>query len=274
MKRIIGVGLALLLLAIVVLFASIDPLVKAAVERGASHATGVSTRVQSLDLTLLGGQLDMRDLVVANPAGEYQSPYFFQLNSLVLAVKPTSLLQSTVRIPRFIIDGAQLNLEHAGGKTNFGTILDHIKQLGGTGTAKPAPKTEKGKRFIIGELELKGISAQIALTRQLGERGQARATLPTIRMRDVGAKSGGITLQQLSALIVQKLLDGVKNSGILPAQLQQQLTRSLEQVRTLRGTIQEQTERAKEKVEERAKGAAEQEEKKLLEKGKELLPGR
>jgi hypothetical protein len=274
MKRFIGVALALVLLAIVVLFAAIDPLVKAAVERGASHATGVSTRVQSLDLALLAGQLDMRDLVVANPSGGYESPYFFQLDSLVLAVKPTSLLQPTVNIPRFVIDGAQLNLERAGGKANFTAILDHIKQLGGTGEAKPAPKAEKGKRFIIGDLELKGISAHVVLAKELKGRGQVRTTLPTIRLHDVGSKSGGVTLQQLATLIVQNLLDAVKKSGVLPAELQQQLTRSLEQIRNLRGTISEQTERAKEKVEERAKGAVEQEKKKLLEKGKQLLQGR
>lgn len=274
MKRIIGVGLALLLLVIVVLFASIDPLIKAAIEREASHATGASTRVQSLDLAILAGQLDMRNLVVENPSGEYETPYFFRLDSLDLAMKPTSLFQPTVRIPRIVIDGAQLNLERAGGMSNFGAILDHIKQLGGAEEAKPAPKAEKGKRFIVGDLELKGISARVVLAKELGERGQVRTTLPAIRLYNVGAKSGGVTLRQLATLIVQNLLDAVRKSGVLPPELQQQLTRSLEQIHNLRGTIREQTERAKEKVEERAKGTAEQEKKKLLEKGKELLQGK
>lgn len=270
MKRIISVGLALLLLAIVVVFASIDPLVKAAVERGTTHATGVSARVQSLDLALLAGQLDMRDLVVANPAGEYDSPYFFRLDSLVLAVKPASLLRPTVHIPRFVIDGAQLNLERAGGSTNFGMILDHIRQLG-AGEAKPAtPTGGKEKRFIIGELELRNISAQMVLAKSLGKRGGAHAMLPAIHLRDVGAKSGGVTLQQLAALIVRDLLDAVRKSGILPAELQQQITRSLDEIGSLRGISQ----RAKEATKERAGEAAEEEKQKLLEKGKKLLQGK
>ena len=72
MKKLLKIGLvivALLVIAAVIVYFSIDSIAKTAVEKGGTYAMGTPTTVDTVNVGLWSGQIGMNGLVIANPAG-------------------------------------------------------------------------------------------------------------------------------------------------------------------------------------------------------------
>ena len=65
-RIILGFALVIVLVIAAVLL-GIDSIAKSGVEKGASYALGVETKLESIDVRLLDGQIIMDDLNIANP---------------------------------------------------------------------------------------------------------------------------------------------------------------------------------------------------------------
>ena len=267
MKKFLIILTALIIVVVAGLYLGIDVIVKRAIEEGTGYATGVPTSVRRVDVGLASGQMDIGRLEVGNPPG-YESPYFLQLNALSLAVKPRTLLNPTIHVPTFTVEGAQVNVERAGRTSNLSAILENLQRFGdepGEGgqppaNGEPGPQT----RFIIDRLRINDVTARALLAQELGKDAAVEVSVPPITLQNIGADSGGVTVGQLAALITRELLTAVSRELELPADLEQQLQRHLEQVQDLEGT-------ARKEVEERAREELERNKKELLEKGRELL---
>ena len=95
MKRILR-GVALLLIAaLAIVFFSIDRIGGGLIERGASYALGVDTRVGFVRIGLLPGSIRVGSLTVANPQG-FESPHFVRIGSARLDVSLGTLREDTV----------------------------------------------------------------------------------------------------------------------------------------------------------------------------------
>jgi len=203
----------LLVVAVVVVFMSIDAIAKTAIERGSTYALGVQTTLDSADIGILSGEFRMKGLNVANPEG-FTSDTFFRLGEGFVAVSLGSLRQDTVELPTLALSGVQMNLEKKGGSSNFGVITDNLKRFESPagGSAKP------GKSFIIREIVITDINVTVDLLPIGGTLNRIEVPIEQVRLTDVG--NDGLTTAEMTALVIKAIMAAVvANAGDLPADL-------------------------------------------------------
>lgn len=184
-----------------------DQVARGVVERGSSQAFGTSVRVGWVRLGLMDASFAMKGYQVANP-GEFQSPFLFAIGDADLAVGYDGLGRDRVEAERLRIDGITLHLEMTGRGTNFGPVLQRLRELSGEAGGEAA-----GPRFVIRELELAGIEAHLDLP---GAKRTVAA--PPVRLQDVGGEDG-VWMSQLAAIVLGAVLEQVAASGQLPPEL-------------------------------------------------------
>lgn len=228
-KKLMMVVFALVLLLIgVVVFAfySIDSIAKRAIESGGTYALGVPTTLNSASVGILGGTFSMSGLNVANPPGYGTAP-FLSLGDGSVAVSLSSLREPTVRLPHLSLDNLSVSLEKKGGKANYAVILDNLSKLSSGSSAPKSGGDEK--KFVINELSLKNIKVGVDLVGGPGAIGNlTKVTIPIqeVKLENVGQTGSGVggsgvTLSQLSSIIVQAVLAAAaeKGNGILPTEI-------------------------------------------------------
>ena len=225
LKVLLGL-VVVLVVAVVCVFFFINSIVKTGIEAGGKYALGVPTTVNSVSVGL--GSFGMNGLNVANPTG-FNSPHFLELGDANVAVTLPSLMQDTIQVPTFSLDNLDVNLEKKNGATNYKVILDNLSKLKGDSKATQSQSADQGggKKLVISDVSLKNIKVHVNL---LGDGGtvsditKVNINLDEIKLQNVGKTDKGmtgVTVSQLSSIIVQAVLSAVadKGGGILPADL-------------------------------------------------------
>lgn len=303
-KRLFLLVVILVLLVIgglVAAIMSINSLAKKGIEAGGSYALGVPTTVQSVDIGLLSGQFSMAGLNVANAPG-FSAPSFLALDKGGVAVSLGSLNQDVVEVPSFTLDGIKVSLERKGDGGNYQKILDNLQKVtGGGGGAKPsepvpapAPSGGKEKRFIVRDLKITNVRVELDMLGVGGEVGavlnkatKIPVTIDKIELKDVG-KTGtgvggtGVTIGQLSSIVVQAILSAAseKGGGLFPADLIGDINGRVANLGGLKDigvVVNGQVQETVKKAEEAVKGVVDEGKKGIddLKKGLEgLIPGK
>jgi uncharacterized protein involved in outer membrane biogenesis len=290
MKKLILFGLAGLLVLIIagvlIAFSMVNGIAKKAIESGGTYALGAQTKVSSVSIGLLSGKVSMSGLDVANPAGGFQSPHFLSLGKGGVAVSLGSLRQPTVELPQLSLSNLDVNLEKRNGQTNFGAILDSLKQkTGGGDKPKSAPAGDE-KKFVIRDLDIQNVTVHVDLVGGPGAVSElTKVTVPIerIKLHDVGsAGSGvagsGVTMSELAGIIVKAVLSAAAENGggVIPADMLGDLKGKLAALGDLDKLKMDVTASAKGKVDELTKKATDEAKKKMDEaadKLKGLIPG-
>lgn len=220
---IVGAVLTLLLVAVLVAWAMIDSLAKQAVQEGGQYALGVPTKVDSVNLSLLGGSLQMETLGVSNPAG-YSSPHLMRTGHFHLAVSPGSVFGDTVVVPAIELDGLDVNIESKTLTNNIAVVLDHVKKLGGESSPAqqpqaPAPKEKpSGKKVRVDKVVIRNVVAHVILPIPAAK--PLVVKVPTIELNNVSSDKG-ISIDQLIGRLVPAVLASILESGkgIIPQDL-------------------------------------------------------
>ena len=211
MRKLLKLVIALFLIVIIGIVGAlfyIDAIAKSAIERGSTYALGVNTTLDSADVQILGGQLELTDLNVANPQG-FKSDHFLDLAGGDVQVTLNSLRQDLVHVPHLRLTGADLILERTPGtgEANYRIILDNLKKLQGD-------QPREAKRFIIDELVITDLNVHVNM---LGLGEIADVLVPTIReikLTEVGAEEGrGVTISELSGLVLKAILAAAVEQG-------------------------------------------------------------
>ncbi len=222
----------LLVVAVVVVFVSIDAIAKAAIERGATYALGVQTTLDSADIGVLSGEFRMKGLDVANPEG-FTSDSFFRLGEGFVAVSLGSLRQDTVELPTLALSGVQMNLEKKAGSSNFGVITDNLKRFESPETGPPGDSAKPGKSFIIREIVITDINVTVDLLPIGGTLNRIEVPIEQVRLTDVG--NDGFTTAEMTALVIKAIMAAVvENAANLPADLVNDLGGALGNLASLR----------------------------------------
>ncbi len=207
----------LLVVAVVVVFMSIDAIARAAIERGSTYALGVQTTLDSADIGILSGEFRMKGLDVANPEG-FTSDTFFRLGEGFVAVSLGSLRQDTVELPTLALSGVQMNLEKKGGSSNYGVITNNLKRFESSDTGEPGKSTEPGKNFVIREIVITDINVTVDLLPIGGTLKRIEVPIEEVRLTDVG--NDGLTTAEMTALVIKAIMAAVvENAADLPADL-------------------------------------------------------
>lgn len=211
--------------AVIAAFLAIDSIAKRGIESGGTYALGVPTTLDSASVGILGGTFSMSGLKVANPSGFGSAP-FMSLGTGGVAVTFSSLREPVVQLPRLALDNLNVSLEKKGGKANYNVILDNLKKLNSGDSPKPSGGE---KKFVIKDLSLTNIKIGVDMLEVPGGVGQlAKISIPIdeIKLQNVGqtgtgVAGTGVTMEQLSSIIVQAVLKAAadKGGGILPAEI-------------------------------------------------------
>ncbi len=164
--RIVLAVLVLVLVAGVVLYFSLNGIVKSQIQTQGTAATGVDTDVDSVNLSPFNGALGLGDFTLANPEG-FGDGSVFKFNDADVKVSLASLFDDEVVVNRVHVDGAEVLVKLDGTKLNIKQLYDQIQQR--TAPADPdAPPTDEpaddaaGQPVVVEDL-------RITNTRVLGE---------------------------------------------------------------------------------------------------------
>lgn len=270
-----GVLFVLVLAGVVVAFFAIDSIAKSAIQQGGTYALGTPTTVSSVNVGVVSGQFSLSGLSVANPAGNFKSPHFLTLGNGGVDVSLSTLNQPTVELPKFSLTNLDVNLEKRDGKTNYGQILDHMKQVtgGDTKPSTPAPASKDEKKFIIHDLDIQKVTIRASLVDGPDAvKDLTSVTIPidSIRLKEVG-KTGtgvggtGVTMEELTNIIVKAVLSAAaeKGDGLLPADVLGDLQGKLKSLGDLGNVSTE--------IIANAKGTVEKAGKQIVDEGKKAV---
>jgi len=222
-KRIILGLVIVLVVVVIVVWAMIDRIAKAGVEKGGTYALGVDTKVDTLSLSVLSGQLTMNGLTIANPEG-YKTEHLMKSGRFDLEVKTGSVFTDTVRIPKFELDGLDVNIEQKLGKSNVGEVMDNVeKQSGG--------KEEGGKELDIDSVVIRNVTAHVQVLPIGGEASTLTVKVPLIEMKNLTPENRkGIVMRELIGKLFPAIIGGVidKGKGVLPAGLTADLSQHVD----------------------------------------------
>jgi hypothetical protein len=241
-KGILKMAGLVLLLAVVTIGAALfylDRLAAVAIERGGSHALGVKTRVDGVSLKPFAGHIGLTGFTVDNPAG-FDRPNFLIVDEASLDVAMGTLREDVVRARRFAVRGIKLDLEKNSRGSNYDAILNNLERFE-SGTAEPVPESEDpGTRFVIEEVDIRDIEAEVTMVVLGGEPQRLRVEVPAVTLRDVGS-DGAVDMAELTNVIVKSVLEAVLSSDALPRQLAADLRDSLDDLAALPGLLDAQT---------------------------------
>jgi uncharacterized protein involved in outer membrane biogenesis len=218
MRRVLGIIAAVVLIAIVggglYLYFSFSNLVKAGVETYAPRITQTKVTLGGVSVSPFGGSVTIKDLVVGNPSG-FKSDQAMSMHRASITVDPGTVFKDVIHIKTIEIDAPQITYEMGQGSNNLSVIQKNIARASQTpGTQPPANKDQAAgpeKKFIIDRLVISEAKATAALTqlgsvaKAVGQDSNVSVTLPTIDLRDLGTKEGGLPPAKIAEQVMAQL---------------------------------------------------------------------
>jgi hypothetical protein len=219
LARVVGAVALLLVLAAVALVLLLDRIAAAAVEAGATQATGLPAEVGSAHVGLLAGRFVLSRFRLANPAGYGDEP-LAELAELRVDV-PRNLLAPTVRIPELAIVGLQVHVHQRGTRSNVGELLQRMESTAGTQPVADADARE----LRIERLVIRETTAHVQLERLR----PLVLKLPEIVLRDVGGRGNRSQhVAEITRRVLGAVLQAVARNRELPRQLAGELASGLQ----------------------------------------------
>jgi hypothetical protein len=209
----------LLLVGIGLTWWYIDSITKEAIQRGGRRALGVETRVETVDLSLLGGTLNVRGLQLDNPQG-FETPYLMSMGNMDSAVDTGSVMSETVEITRLELSDVEVYIEQKGRTNNIQALMEQIKKLSGPQEDKPADD-QPGKKVKLSRVVVRNVTAHVKFIPVPGELATVKVKVPEIVLEDITPENaGGVAVKEVVARLVPVILASVlENARDLPVDL-------------------------------------------------------
>lgn len=219
MKKIILILLSVILLAVVGItyygLKNLDGIVKHVIENVGTKVTGSQVSVGGVSIKLKDGRGEITGLNLANPEG-FDTDYLFNLNQVVLDIKPNSLFGDVIVIDEVLIDGADIIAEQKGQQFNLQVLLNNIEK-----NASPSASNDETTQPV--ESDPNAQPVRLAITKfsfinnkaeLFTEKWQPQVlTVPNIVMSDLGTANNGLTPEELSREVVKRLIENVEKAA-------------------------------------------------------------
>jgi len=229
---------ALVIVALVVVFFSLDGLVRAGAEKALTSSLETESKVGGASISPFAGKFALSEISIANPEG-YREPTAFTVGRIGLDVELLSFLGSEAHIREIAIDAPSVVIEQMGGTTNLGQLLKRLEKKGGGEPKAPPegkpPVEEKpkgeGKTFRVDRVWLGGTHVRV-LSDYLPS-GPVDIKLADIEITDIGGKENRpVQAARILHAILQAILRSAVESGIdLPKELRALMNSDLEQLK-------------------------------------------
>ena len=195
--------------AVIVVDLFADRAVKIGIEAAATKTLNVRVSVDNAKLSIIGGKLALRNLLIDNPPG-YQHDKLLELRDAKIAVDVRSLLSDAVHIREIKLDGADVVLEQRGISGN--NLQDVIKSIHSGPETEGGPGTA-GKKLHIDNLEISNITVKVKLLPVPGKADTVTLKLSPIRMTNLGSDNK-LDTAVLSGKILLAIATGVAKQGV------------------------------------------------------------
>ncbi|MHC4480821.1 MAG: DUF748 domain-containing protein [Planctomycetota bacterium] len=222
---VVAVVLVLVLVVGLLVVGNLDGLVETGVEKGGTLVLGVPTELEAASVSLLGGEVGLDGLTLGSPEG-FDAPQMFELAHAHTTVDVGSLTSDEIVVHEVVVDGAEVTLELAGGKTNWGVLMGRLKS-----EAPPEKEEEKaaaGRKIRIDRVAFTGGKIKLAA---IPVAGSVSVPLPDVEVKDLRTAEGkGVTVKKALADVIQSLYTSilVAVKDVVPAEQLAELSRELE----------------------------------------------
>ena len=223
LRRTVVVLVALLVVAGVIAYVSLDGFLKRTVETQSTSSLKLSTTLNRAHLSLLGGKLDLSRLRIASPHG-FAAPHMLELGDTRLAVNYGQLRKDPIHVQSLTLNQPRLVIEQSNGAVNFKKAMD--------GMPASDKSSEKPLKLIIDDLKIQ--DAQVVIHPGLpGVRQEIVVPVPSITLKNVGSGRGsqnGAAIKDVAMLVITALAGSAAQSGSLPPELKAILQLNVGQV--------------------------------------------
>lgn len=221
MKRAIVIGGGILIVAIViaviVLWSSLDGLVQQAVEKYGSQITQANVTLGEVEISPTSGAGALRRLTVGNPAG-FKTPNAFKLGEVKIAVDLKTITDTVLLIKEITIVAPEITYEVAANGSNFDALQRNVESYIAAHGGDRESASDDGandddddeKKLIIERLNVRGARVIVSATALDGK--TLSANLPAIELRDIGKQAGGAKPGEIVELILAEIKSQIGQS--------------------------------------------------------------
>ena len=122
-------------------------------------------------------------------------------------VDPASLTGAVIVIDEVLVDGALLNIEQQGSKTNIKQLLDNMESQAG----EPPPASEPAEnQILLAVTKFSFINSSATLSAPVID--DSSLEIPPIRLTNLGTAEQGLTPAQLTRRMTRQLLQQVEKA--------------------------------------------------------------
>lgn len=230
--------IGLVVLALVLAWVYVDSLAERGVERGASYALDVPTTLDSADVGVLTGSVELAGLEVDNPEG-FEAEHFLKLDNADMNVSLGSLMEETVEVPSLLLDGIDLRLERTLEGANYNVIMDNLSRFESGDKEEADPSA---KKFVIRTVEIRNITVRadfVPIGGAVGDLTTAEVTVPEVILRDVGSGSEPMSVAEITAVVLKAILASAVEigGGVLPEDVLSDIGDQLASLVNLEGVV-------------------------------------
>ncbi len=210
--------LVLLIVAVLAVGFFLDAAIKRGVETVGPMVTKVDVKLQSASLSLLSGGGKLKGLVVGNPP-DYKTPSSISIGSASLALEPKSLFSDKLVIKSIVVEAPEITYEQGLNGNNLSTLKANVASTTGGSATEPATPKEPSqpqagkpaRKLQVNEFIITGGKVHASVTALGGK--SATLPLPDIRLQNLGTGPEGITPAELTAQVLQVVLDSAAKQG-------------------------------------------------------------
>jgi uncharacterized protein involved in outer membrane biogenesis len=225
----LGIIVIVAAVAIFFLISNLDAIVKRSIEKYGSQATGTGVKVSSVKIGLKEGKGSISGLSVGNPKG-FAAPNVFDMKNITVKIDAASVRKDPV-----VIDNVQISTPHVvyeineKGKSNIDQLKKNLgidRKGAGSSEKEKAPGE---KKILIRNFVIEGGKVEIRVAARSDK--SFSATLPTIRLTNLGGKGGatpGEIARQIIGPLTSRVVDAAARAGI-----EQYLGKSTEEVQKM-----------------------------------------
>jgi len=194
-----GTAVAAVVIIVVVALASVDFIVKAAIERVGSDVTQTEVMVEEVEISLTSGEGTIRGLVIGHPEGFEE--HVMRIGEARIVLDIGSLTSDTIVIKEISVTAPEVTVEIFGAGTNVSRLQENFAQTGGGGGggSPSGGNPEDEKKSVIERVVL--ADGRVDLKAAGIDRGVG-ANLPTITLTDIGTDSGGADPAEVAKVIL------------------------------------------------------------------------
>ena len=203
----------LLIIALMCVYYYLGSIVKEGINRYVPPITGTTASVQSVNLSLLKGQIEVKNLQIGNPKG-FSSNDIFSVGDVLVSFEPKSVLTDKIIIKSVVISGTKVSAEMKNlysVDSNISALQNNINKYLGTDMKKPekkesADKKSSDKKVVIKDLKIKDTSLSLGVSGQT-----VTIPLPDIHKTGIGEDKKEKSFAQIFADILNMIsLESVK----------------------------------------------------------------